>query len=137
VGFVNDQRGIGEEVDLVYAQKIGAFARHRNRAAIRSVIVEGVAVFPQGHARKGEGEIVILPRVLAIDERVVGKTKQHGEMPIPLGPDAIRFHPIREGLLMVRAVHLPEMPRTGLGGRYDEKPRDNREARERSLHALG
>ena len=139
VRLLNNERGIRKEMDFVYAQKIGAFVRHGNGAAIRSAIIKSMAILPQGHAGKSKDEIVILPWVTAIDEGIVGKIKQHDQMPVasPLGPDAVRFGPIGERLFVIRAGHAPEVPGVGLCGRGGEKPRANRKAeerREKSFH---
>src|ERR1700722_11768045 len=93
VRLIHDERCIGKKMNLVYAQKIRTFARHWNGAAVRSVIVKSVAVLAHGHLWKREPETIVSPRVVRIDIRVVGKVKQHDQMPVapPLGPDAIRF----------------------------------------------
>jgi len=117
--LIDNQAGIGKEMDFVYAQKIGAFVRHGNGAATRSAVVKSVAVPAQGHARKREAKIIVLSRIGLIDVRIVREIKQHGQMAIrsALGPNAPLFAAVDPSLFMVRADYTPEMEGVGLGER--------------------
>ena len=129
VRLADDEGCIGQEPDLIDAEEVGAFIGDGDGAGFGSAIIKGVAVLAQSHVGKGKGEIVILSRVLTIDERIVGELKQDDEMPVaaPLGPDAILLHSIRKRLRMVGAGNAPIMRGIGEGARGAAKPRANDE----------
>jgi len=101
----HDQLRMGQQLDLVNAQKTGLLGCNRNRPAIGSVIVKRMAVPANDDLRKSEGKAVVLPRIIVVDIRIVGKIKQHGQMPVaaPLNPDAALLAPVSKGLLVIRA----------------------------------